>query len=225
MSNEAALFFLKPDATARRAVGAAVVSQLLDLDVRLEVFCQLTPSKSFLAEKHYAIHKGKFFYAWLLDYVSSGPVVAAIIEGKGVVAMVRSLLGATLPEQADPSSMRGRFGIIGGLNVAHASDSPENGETEKALWGPLFQKHCAGAASPGSALASAGEYVDHYGLFDLVATEEYREVSKSLSSGDVCGTEALAAFRKLLARESDLDADVLARIAAVMVSNATSRKP
>ncbi len=217
MNRETALFFLKPDGTARRSVGASVVSRLLQLDVDVDAFCQLRPSRSFLAESHYAVHRGKPFFPWLVQFVSAGPVVAAILRGRDTIGQIRSLLGATFPEQADSDSIRGRFGIVGGVNVAHASDSPETGESETALWRPLIEREID--RSP-----DAATYVDLYTQFERVDTEDYREISQSASEDRTSGIEAHEAFLGLLRRESDLATEVLSRIATAMVDNALARR-
>jgi nucleoside-diphosphate kinase len=132
---EQTLLILKPDATMRRGVGAAVFEQILCSlpDAKLKGFLEIAVP-SHVAEKHYAIHEGKFFYPWLLEFIQVGNVIATVIEGEDIVARLREVLGATFVEKASPDSLRGKFGIVGGVNVAHASDEPANAEKEIALW-------------------------------------------------------------------------------------------
>ena len=88
-----------------------------------------------LARQHYAEHDGKPFFASLLEFITSGPLVAAIVEGPRAVAAVRQLAGATDPvEKAAPGTIRGDFGLETQFNLVHGSDSPESAEREIALW-------------------------------------------------------------------------------------------
>lgn len=92
------------------------------------------PVSQKLAETHYAIHKGKPFYDGLIRYITSAPVMAMVWEGPHAVAAVRQTMGATRPTEAAPGSLRHDFALEVGRNLTHASDSPENGEQEVALW-------------------------------------------------------------------------------------------
>lgn len=132
---EQTLLVLKPDATMRRGVGATVLEQILLAlpDARMQGFLQIAVPR-YLAEKHYAIHEGKFFYPWLLQFIQVGNVIATVLEGENIVARLRSVLGATFVEKADPESLRGKYGLVGGVNVAHASDEPANANIEISLW-------------------------------------------------------------------------------------------
>ena len=91
-----------------------------------------------LARRHYAVHEGKPFFNGLVEYIISGPVVVAVVTGKHVIGMVRNTVGATNPAQAAPGTIRGDFAVEIGRNLIHASDSPENGEKEVALF---FEEH------------------------------------------------------------------------------------
>jgi nucleoside-diphosphate kinase len=119
----------------RRGVGAAVLERILDTlpDVKLLGFVERGVPKS-LAEQHYAVHQGKFFYPWLIQFIRVGKVVATVLEGDNIVNRLRGVLGATFVEKAEPDSLRGKYGLVGGVNVAHASDEPDNAEKEIALW-------------------------------------------------------------------------------------------
>ncbi len=132
---ERTLLVLKPDATMRRGVGAAVLERILEAlpDARPLGFVERSVPKS-LAAQHYAIHKGKFFFPWLIQFIRVGKVVATVLEGNDIVRRLRAVLGATFVDKADPESLRGKYGLVGGVNVAHASDEPGNAEKEIALW-------------------------------------------------------------------------------------------
>jgi nucleoside-diphosphate kinase len=87
-----------------------------------------------MAEQHYAVHAGKHFYAGLVEFITSGPVAAVAVEGPDAVAVVRKLVGATMPNQAEPGTIRGDLGISGLRNLIHASDAVETANAELALW-------------------------------------------------------------------------------------------
>ena len=137
------LILLKPDAVQRRLVGE-IVSRFERKGMRLAglKFVQCTKE---LAEKHYAVHKGKPFYESLLSFLTSGPTVALVLEGREAVAVGRSLMGLTDGAKAPPGTIRGDFAISVQNNLVHGSDSPENAALEIALWftpGELVK--CAG---------------------------------------------------------------------------------
>jgi nucleoside-diphosphate kinase len=129
---EKTLVLVKPDAVQRGLIGQ-VIQRLEDRGLKLIAgkFMQVSDE---LAETHYGIHKGKPFYESLLDYITSAPVMAMVWEGPNAVAAVRQTMGATNPTEASPGSIRHDFGLEIGRNLTHASDSPENGEKEVALW-------------------------------------------------------------------------------------------
>lgn len=129
---EKTLVLVKPDGVQRGIIGE-VISRLERRGLRLVggKFIQVSQQ---LAETHYAIHKGKPFYEYLLAYITSSPVMAMTWEGPQAVAAVRQTMGATNPLEASPGTIRHDFGLEIGRNLTHASDSPENGEKEVALW-------------------------------------------------------------------------------------------
>jgi nucleoside-diphosphate kinase len=132
---ERTLLALKPDAVMRRGVGAAVLGRVLETlpEAKFRGFLEIAVPHA-LAEKHYAVHKGKFFYPWLLQFIEVGKVVATVLEAEGIVERLRKVLGATFVEKAEAESLRGKYGLVGGVNVAHASDEPANAKQEIALW-------------------------------------------------------------------------------------------
>ncbi|MEM8806156.1 MAG: nucleoside-diphosphate kinase [Cyanobacteria bacterium P01_G01_bin.38] len=87
-----------------------------------------------LAEKHYDVHREKPFFGGLVDFITSGPVVAMVWEGEGVVASARKIIGATNPLTAEPGTIRGDYGITIGRNIIHGSDAIETARTEISLW-------------------------------------------------------------------------------------------
>jgi nucleoside-diphosphate kinase len=131
-SVERSLVLVKPDGVQRALVGE-VISRLERRGLRL-VAAKFMQVGRELAETHYAIHKGKPFYDGLIEYIISAPVMAMVWEGPDAVAAIRQTMGATRPTEAAPGSLRHDFALEVGRNLTHASDSPENGENEVALW-------------------------------------------------------------------------------------------
>ena len=123
---------LKPDAVQRGLIGP-ILNRLEQRGLKLAGL-KLMRIDEALARRHYAVHEGKPFFSGLVDYIISGPVVVAVVTGKNVIATVRSTVGATNPAQAAPGTIRGDFAVEIGRNLIHASDSPENGEKEVALF-------------------------------------------------------------------------------------------
>jgi len=129
---ERTLVLVKPDGVQRGLIGE-IIKRLEQRGLRLIAGKFIQVSRDF-AEEHYGIHKGKPFYETLLDYITSSPVMAMAWDGPNAVAAVRQTMGATKPTEASPGSIRHDFGLEIGRNLTHASDSPENGKTEVALW-------------------------------------------------------------------------------------------
>lgn len=130
---ERSLIILKPDAVQRGLVGP-ILSRIEQRGLKLQGLKMMRADEA-LAKRHYAEHDGKDFFAGLISYITSAPVVVAVIIGKtGTVNMVRSMVGATNPAQAAPGTIRGDYSLEIGRNLIHASDSPENGERETAIF-------------------------------------------------------------------------------------------
>jgi nucleoside-diphosphate kinase len=126
------LILLKPDCVQRRLVGT-IVQRFEQKGLRL-VAMKLVQASRDLAEKHYAVHKGKPFYESLLQFLTSGPTVALVWEGREAVAVARTLMGPTDGTKAAPATIRGDFALSVQNNLVHGSDSPENAAAEVALW-------------------------------------------------------------------------------------------
>ena len=129
---EKTFVLVKPDGVQRGLIGE-IISRLERRGLHLTGAKFMQVSKE-LAETHYAIHKDKPFFNDIIAYITSSPVMAMVWEGQNAVAAVRQTMGATNPLEAAPGSIRHDFGLFIGRNLAHASDSPENGEKETALW-------------------------------------------------------------------------------------------
>ena len=125
---ERSLVILKPDAIQRGLVGA-ILGRLERRGLKI-IGMKLIHMDRDLAERHYADHKGKSFFAGTVEYITSGPVVVLVIAGENVIQMIRNTVGATNPLNAAPGTIRGDYAVTIGRNLIHASDSPENGEKE-----------------------------------------------------------------------------------------------
>jgi nucleoside-diphosphate kinase len=126
------LVLLKPDCVQRRLIGA-LIQRFEQKGLRLAGLKFVHASRD-LAEKHYADHKGKPFYDSLLNFLTSGPTVAIVWEGREAVAVVRGLMGPTDGTKAAPATIRGDFALSVQNNLIHGSDSTQNAAAEINLW-------------------------------------------------------------------------------------------
>jgi len=131
---ERTLILVKPDAFARGLTGE-IIARFERKGLRLVALQQMTMSRE-LAERHYAEHAGKGFYAELVDFITSGPLVAMALEGERAVEAARQVIGATDPLAASPGSIRGDYAIEVGQNMVHGSDSAESAAREVSLFFP-----------------------------------------------------------------------------------------
>ena len=126
---------IKPDGVQRRAIGD-IIGRIERKGLTIAAL-ELRHVSDELARAHYAEHDGKPFFGSLLEFITSGPVVAAIVEGPRAVAAFRQLAGGTDPvERATPGTIRGDLGLETQSNLVHGSDSPESAAREIALWFP-----------------------------------------------------------------------------------------
>jgi nucleoside-diphosphate kinase len=126
------LILLKPDCIHRRLIGA-IIGRFEQKGLRL-VGMKFVQATRDLAERHYAVHKGKPFYDSLLGFLTSGPTLAMVWEGREAVTVARTLMGPTDGTKAPPATIRGDYAISVQNNLVHGSDSPENATAEIALW-------------------------------------------------------------------------------------------
>jgi nucleoside-diphosphate kinase len=131
---ERTLILIKPDAFDRNLSGE-ILARFERKGLRL-VAMQLMTMTRDLAERHYAEHQGKGFYEELVTFITSGPLVAMVLEGGQAVVAARQVIGATNPLEASPGSIRGDFAIDVGQNMVHGSDSTESAAREVALFFP-----------------------------------------------------------------------------------------
>lgn len=123
---------IKPDGVQRKLVGEIV--RRFETKGFTLVGLKLMSVSRELAETHYGVHKERPFFPGLVNFITSGPVVAMVWEGKGVIASARKIIGATNPLNSEPGTIRGDFGVDVGRNIIHGSDAPETAEQEIKLW-------------------------------------------------------------------------------------------
>jgi nucleoside-diphosphate kinase len=134
MALERTLVLVKPDAM-RRALAGEILARLERRGLELRAVRLLTVDRS-LAEEHYAEHTEKPFFDELVDFITSGPTLAVVVEGDGAIKVVRTTMGATNPADAAPGTIRGDLSLSMPDNLVHGSDSPESAGREIALWFP-----------------------------------------------------------------------------------------
>jgi nucleoside-diphosphate kinase len=132
MAVERSLILIKPDAMQRRLAGEILGRiERRGLTLRAGKLIQVDRA---LAEKHYAEHAQKPFFGELVDFITSAPTLALVVEGEGAIATMRKTIGATNPAEAEAGSIRGDLALAMPDNLVHGSDSPESAEREVALW-------------------------------------------------------------------------------------------
>jgi nucleoside-diphosphate kinase len=131
---ERTLILVKPDAFARGLSGE-IIARFERKGLRIAALRHMTVERE-LAERHYAEHAERAFFGELVQFITSGPILAMVLEGEQAVQAARQVIGATDPLQADSGSIRGEFAIAVGQNMVHGSDSPESAARESALFFP-----------------------------------------------------------------------------------------
>ncbi|HEY5625760.1 MAG TPA: nucleoside-diphosphate kinase [Dehalococcoidia bacterium] len=129
---ERTLILVKPDGMQRGLAGE-IISRLESRGLRI-VGLRMLQVDEALAKRHYAEHEGKPFFGGLIDYITSSPIIAAVLEGTRAIEVVRKTMGGTSPADADPGTIRGDLGLELGRNLIHGSDGPESAAREIALF-------------------------------------------------------------------------------------------
>ena len=168
----------------------------MDCGYNVVAFREMKVSEA-LAKLHYDVHKEKPFFPWLVDFISSAPVLAMIFEGNDVIQGVRDALGATFVQKADPASLRGKYGIWAGINIAHASDAPETADNEIKLWTTE-----GGLSETPNAQEQAEAYIKKYEVGDADYTMELRNVVKSAIENRDLSDYVLKSLVQLLEKDS-----------------------
>ncbi len=207
---ERSFVIIKPDGTARRRVSALVLKALLDRGYRLVAFQEMKVPES-LAKLHYAVHKEKPFFPWLVDFISSAPVLTMIFEADDVIQGVRDALGATFVQKASPESLRGKYGIWAGINIAHASDAPETAADEMKLWTTE-----SGLKESSDAEELAHTYIQKHVNGDADYTMDLRNVVKDAIENRDTSNDVLNSLKELFAKDAvgieKEDTDTLAKV-------------
>jgi nucleoside-diphosphate kinase len=131
---ERSLILVKPDAFARNLTGE-IIARFERKGLQIVALKHMQMSQE-LAEQHYGEHVGKPFFGELVEFITSGPLVAMVLEGDQCITAARQVIGATNPLDASPGSIRGDFAIAVGTNMVHGSDAPESGVREAKLFFP-----------------------------------------------------------------------------------------
>jgi nucleoside-diphosphate kinase len=207
---ERSFVIIKPDGTSRRRVSALVLKALLDRGYKIVAFQEMNVPGS-LAKLHYAVHKEKPFFPWLVDFISSAPVLAMIFEADNVIEGVRDALGATFVQKASPDSLRGKYGIWAGVNIAHASDAPETATDEIKLW---TSESSLKESVDAEKLAQA--YIQKYISGDADYTMELRTVVKNAIENRDTSDNVLNSLKELFGKDAagieKADTDTLAKV-------------
>jgi nucleoside-diphosphate kinase len=134
MATEQTLILVKPDAFSRGLTGE-IIARFERKGLRILQLQKMTLSEG-TAKEHYAEHDGKPFFGELVEFITSGPLVAMVLEGDDAIKAARQVIGATNPLEATTGSIRGDYAIQVGTNMVHGSDAPESGQREAALFFP-----------------------------------------------------------------------------------------
>ena len=138
---ERTLILVKPDAFARNLTGE-IIARFERKGLRLAALKQMTMNRE-LAEQHYAEHEGKPFFDELVSFITSGPLVAMVLEGESAVRAARQVIGATNPLEANTGSIRGDFAVVVGQNLVHGSDAEQSAAREVGLFFPALGEAAA----------------------------------------------------------------------------------
>lgn len=129
---EKTLIILKPD-SIQRGLAGRIITRFEEKGLQIAAMKAMKVSKD-LAEKHYAVHKGKPFYDRLVQYITSSPVIVIVLQGVNAITISRKMMGATFGSKAEPGTIRGDFGVSNSFNLIHGSDSPEAAAFEIGLY-------------------------------------------------------------------------------------------
>jgi nucleoside-diphosphate kinase len=194
---EQSLVLIKPDSAVRRRVSALVVDALLAKGYKIQAFREMKVPVP-LAKKHYAIHKDKPFFGWLVDFITSARVLAIVFAGDNVIQGIRDALGATFVQKAAPDSLRGRYGIWAGINVAHASDALDTAVTEIALWTKE-----GGLVQSADADAKARAYITKHKTGNADYTADIRRIVRTAIEQKRSSPGLVSSLEKLFSKDAE----------------------
>jgi nucleoside-diphosphate kinase len=194
---ERSLVIIKPDGTVRRRIGALVINDLLERNYSITAFKEMKVSEP-LAKLHYAVHETKPFFPWLVDFITSARVLVMIFEGNAAIQGIRDALGATFVQKAAPDTLRGRYGIWAGINIAHASDSLDTANNEIGLWieeGGLIESD--------DAERLANVYVQKYISSEIDYTLQIRKIVREAIETENQSHEVLNSLEEMFEKDAD----------------------
>ena len=182
----------------------------MDCGYNVVAFREMKVSEA-LAKLHYDVHKEKPFFPWLVDFISSAPVLAMIFEADNVIQGVRDALGATFVQKASPDSLRGKYGIWAGINIAHASDAHETAMNEIKLWTTESD-----LKESSDAEEIAHSYIQKHLTGDADYTMDLRSVVKDAIEARDTSDKVLNSLKELFAKDAagieKNDTDTLANV-------------
>jgi len=208
------VFFLKPDAVIRRYVGARTLKTLLERVEGIDflTFIKLNPGREFLANQHYVEHKGKFFFDWLVSFTTISPIYFMMISTTPEkIEEIRRILGPTLVQKAAieaPGSIRGKYGIYGGVNVAHASDSKESAIRESKIWEDYIKKIYGNKIYQKTPIEVRKEiegYIEEFIDYPIIDNTRYIELSRELEEDSSKRDMMKEKFIHLISKETSED--------------------
>lgn len=211
------MFILKPDAVVRQHVGARVLSEILGPGCEAKRFEAVRPPRAFLADSHYYMHRGKPFFNWLLDFMTCEQLIVVVLQGENTIRKVRDAIGPTNVEDAvvkNPNSLRARYGMFRGVNLAHASDSASSASHELRSWSVLF-----GANDDMSASEKLEDYISSNASQRYIETVQYRELAQEIKKNPEKSDQTRMKFVQLLREENqNLEMNRLEYFAKVVLS-------
>jgi nucleoside-diphosphate kinase len=185
------LVFLKPDCTIRRGVSAKIIKSFIENNFKITAFKEINVSEE-LAKLHYKEHEGKFFYPWLVKMIQFFPVVAMIINE--TPDRIREVIGETFCHEAERNSLRGKYGIWGGVNSIHASDSLSSAERELELW----RKFANLIPNQEETAKKINEYINKWDSAIEENLDEIRKVCESIKAFPKTIPDKIDEFRETL---------------------------
>ena len=216
---ERTLAFLKPDASSRKFIGAKILQDFLEHpEFKIIGFKNVQITKEH-AEKHYEELKGKSYYPGLIKFITLSNVIALILEGKDVIQKFRTYLGATLVENAEKDTIRGKYGIYAGINLVHASDGLKTAENELTLWNKKIDLNPSN-----DAVSNVTEYANKWIKNEVNETESLRKLCLDLAANQNKKDEIEIKLLNNLKKECvELKIDKIKELVSIIIENILSQ--
>jgi len=216
---ERTLAFLKPDASSRKYIGAKILQDFMEHpDFKIIGYKNIQITIEH-AEEHYGELKGKSYYPGLLKFITLSNVLALILEGEGVIQKFRTYLGATLVENAEKDTIRGKYGIYAGINLVHASDGLKTADRELDLW-----KDKINLMPSDDANNKINEYVNKWIKNEVNETDNLRKLCLELAANENKKDEIEAKLIENLKKECvELKIDKIKELVSIIIENILSQ--